>query len=204
MFVDGAADKQAVFTNVYDPVDAVLNAKADKQYFSTEGGLHELKGGEFTFQMKDSLGNVVATASNNADGTIAFGPVSIETAGTHLYYISEVTGGNPAVTYWDETVYTVEATVAETEPGVLNVVNTAYYDGEAESESLTFFNEGGSGGSGESYEDLDDGDTPHAGADAEVPETGDDSNMLLWLFIMMASVFTVAGLMISETRSRKN
>ncbi|MBQ6901016.1 MAG: VWA domain-containing protein [Firmicutes bacterium] len=204
VFVDGAADKQAVFTNVYDPVDAVLNVKADKQYFSTEGGLHELKGGEFTFQMKDSLGNVVATASNNADGTIAFGPVSIETAGTHLYYISEVTGGNPAVTYWDETVYTVEATVAETEPGVLNVVNTAYYDGEAESESLTFFNEGGSGGSGESYEDLDDGDTPHAGADAEVPETGDDSNMLLWLFIMMASVFTVAGLMISETRSRKN
>jgi len=203
VLVDGAADKPMTFHNVYDPVDAVLKLNAEKTYFDADGNAQKLQGGEFTFQLKDAAGSVIADASNGADGSIRFDALTLGAAGTYTYTISEVTGGNAAVTYWDGTVYTAVVTVAETEPGVLSVTSVKLYDGEAEAEAMTFFNEGKPieeipeepgtpGGPDDEFVDLDD-DTPHAGADPDNPKTSDESNVMMWLLVFAVSGMGAAG-----------
>ncbi len=67
-----------------------------------------LKGGEYTFQLKDHAGQVIAEATNAADGTVTFPDRTFSRVVTNwLYTIEEVPGTSPAITY-DSTVYTVK------------------------------------------------------------------------------------------------
>lgn len=97
--------------------------------------------GEFSFELKDSDGNVLGTAKNAADGSVVFAD-AVQTfgkAGTYEYTISEVlpedddekTDGiqKDSVTY-DETVYTVDVTVEDNRAGNLTVTGLTY-NGEA-------------------------------------------------------------------------
>ena len=97
--------------------------------------------GEFSFELKDSDGNVLGTAKNAADGSVVFAD-AVQTfgkAGTYEYTISEVlpedddekTDGiqKDGVTY-DETVYTVDVTVEDNRAGNLTVTGLTY-NGEA-------------------------------------------------------------------------
>ena len=64
----------------------------------------ELKAGEFTFELveveaDDSDGDVVATATNDADGKISFGKVELKGAGERSYRIREVKGSERGVAY---------------------------------------------------------------------------------------------------------
>ena len=45
----------------------------------------ELKAGEFSFELVDKDGKVVATAKNGADGKISFGKVELKGAGERSY-----------------------------------------------------------------------------------------------------------------------
>lgn len=58
-----------------------------------------LKDGQFTFELKDKDGKVVANAKNDANGTIVFEGLSFSEAGTYEYTISEVNDGQEGITY---------------------------------------------------------------------------------------------------------
>lgn len=53
-----------------------------------EGGT--LKDGQFEFQLADADGNVIATATNDAEGNVVFDDFTFEAAGTYKYTVSEV------------------------------------------------------------------------------------------------------------------
>ena len=58
-----------------------------------------LKDGQFTFELKDKSGKVVANAKNDANGTIVFEGLSFSEVGTYEYTISEVNDGQEGITY---------------------------------------------------------------------------------------------------------
>ena len=73
---------------------------------------------DFSFQLKDEAGNLLQTASNAADGTVAFAPISYELAdlgGTDAkdfhYTVAEVPGSAQGITY-DSSVKDVTVHVA--------------------------------------------------------------------------------------------
>lgn len=49
-----------------------------------------LKDGQFEFQLADADGNVIATATNDAEGNVVFDDFTFEAAGTYKYSVSEV------------------------------------------------------------------------------------------------------------------
>lgn len=83
-------------------------------------------GGEFSYELRDSTGNIISNTTNDADGSIVFPEVSIEDAGDYTFEIVEVdTGGN-----WQNnlpTSYNVDVTV-EDNSGTLTA-KISYPDG---------------------------------------------------------------------------
>ena len=71
-----------------------------------------LRDGEFTFQLKDADGTVVARARNDASGAVKFDELSFSRPGTYTYTVAEVEGSDSTITY-DKTVYTVVIQVAD-------------------------------------------------------------------------------------------
>lgn len=109
-------DTPATFTNTYDPVDASVVIGASKVL---DG--RELKDGEFTFQltgadestpMPEDAKDGVSTATNAANGSIGFGTIVYDQAGTYKYTVSEVNDKQDGVTY-DDTTYEVTVTVTD-------------------------------------------------------------------------------------------
>lgn len=128
----GAGDKLAVswqaperaisFRNSYEPSDSVdVSLGATKVL---EG--RDLKAGEFTFELRDRNGALVATAKNAADGSVSFAALHLTEPGTYTYTITEVKGDLEGVTYYTST-HTVVITVIDNGDGTLTA--TVSYDG---------------------------------------------------------------------------
>ena len=86
-----------------------------------------LKDFQFQFQLKDSTGTDVRTAT--ADGTtgeFTFQDIEFSKAGVYTYTLSEVKGDRTDVTY-DTTVHTIQVTIAENTISLLGVKFTSYY-----------------------------------------------------------------------------
>ncbi len=66
--------------------------------------------GEFRFQVKDSNGEVVATGSNDANGSVQFSPLVVFDPGRYEYTVSEINTRALNITY-DTTVYKVSVDV---------------------------------------------------------------------------------------------
>ena len=94
----------------------------------------ELKAGEFSFELVDKDGKVVATAENGADGKVEFPEVELTAAGTYSYSIREAKGDKPGVAY-DGNEYGL--TVAATDNGDGTLRCDVSYDG---GEAPTFTN----------------------------------------------------------------
>ena len=107
------------FTNVYkvEPTDSSVT---DDITMAKELTGRDQKDGEFAFQLVDEDGQVVATATNKADGSIAFPKLTYTKPGTHTYTVSEKPGSAGGVTY-DPAVYTVLTTVEDIGGGKLRV-----------------------------------------------------------------------------------
>lgn len=96
-----------VFRNVYTPKatsitlagNKVLNGRAQKT-------------GEFTFELCDANGAVIATAANGENGYFAFPALSYDEAGEYTYTVREKDTGVGRVTY-DKTVYSVTVQVRD-------------------------------------------------------------------------------------------
>ena len=106
------------FTNTYrvNPTDYSVNEHISIKKELTGRDLHE---GEFTFELIDESGNVVASAVNEADGTVRFGALHYTEAGTYNYVIREAEGTAGGVQY-DSAEHTVTVVVTDNGDGTLS------------------------------------------------------------------------------------
>lgn len=130
---DGAA---FTFTNTYSvaPTDSSVTDQV-KTVKRLTG--RDLAAGEFTFDLlEDDV--VVASGTNDANGTVTLSPIRYEAPGTHTYTLREACpnalGLYKGVTY-DGTTYTVVATVSDNGDGTLAV--THKLEGTTESAGFT-------------------------------------------------------------------
>lgn len=131
---DGAA---FTFTNTYGvaPTDSSVTDQV-KTVKRLTG--RDLAAGEFTFDLLED-GVVVASGTNDANGTVTLSPIHYEAPGTHTYTLREACsnalGLYKGVTY-DGTTYTVVTTVSDNGDGTL----TATHKLEGTTESVGFTN----------------------------------------------------------------
>ncbi len=97
--------EKKTFTNTYtpDPTEATISVNK-----ALTG--RDLNAGEFSFELKDAEGNVVDTATNDANGLVNFKALTFDEAGEYTYTVTEVKGSLGGVTYDGMTV-TVKVTV---------------------------------------------------------------------------------------------
>ena len=130
---DGAA---FTFTNTYGvtPTDSVVTDQV-KTVKRLTG--RDLAAGEFTFELLED-GVVVASGTNDANGTVTLSPIHYEAPGTHTYTLREACpnalGLYKGVTY-DGATYTVVTTVSDNGDGTLTA--THKLDGTTESAGFT-------------------------------------------------------------------
>lgn len=131
---DGAA---FTFTNTYGvaPTDSSVTDQV-KTVKRLTG--RDLAAGEFTFDLLED-GVVVASGTNDANGTVTLSPIHYEAPGTHTYTLREACpnalGLYKGVTY-DGATYTVVTTVSDNGDGTL----TAAHKLEGTTESAGFTN----------------------------------------------------------------
>ena len=134
---EGADGAAFTFTNTYGvtPTDSVVTDQV-KTVKRLTG--RDLAAGEFTFDLlEDDV--VVASGTNDANGTVTLSPIRYEAPGTHTYTLREACpnalGLYKGVTY-DGTTYTVVTTVSDNGDGTL----TATHKLEGTTESAGFTN----------------------------------------------------------------
>jgi len=79
--------------------------------------------GMFGYVVKDNEGNIVASGTNNADGSIQFSSIEYDTPGVYTYTVEEVMGYDARIVY-DGSIFTVTVTVTNEEQ---NLVAEAQY-----------------------------------------------------------------------------
>lgn len=120
----GLEGKDVTFTNAYEADPTSVSIVAGK----TISG-RPLVEGEFTFQMTDAAtGEVVAEAANDANGQVAFAPLTYDEVGEHDYKISEVAGTASGVAY-DDATYTVHVSVTDDPASGALSAKVTYPDG---------------------------------------------------------------------------
>lgn len=134
---DGGDGAAFTFTNTYGvaPTDSVVTDQV-KTVKRLTG--RDLAVGEFTFDLLED-GVVVASGTNDANGTVTLSPIRYEAPGTHTYTLREACpnalGLYKGVTY-DSATYTVVTTVSDNGDGTL----TATHKLEGTTESAGFTN----------------------------------------------------------------
>lgn len=144
-----------VFNNTYTPSAITVELSGEK---TLKG--RDMKAEEFTFEVRDSQGKVVATAKNTADGKLKFSGIELKAEGKYTFTVTEVKGSVKGMIY-DTTKLTVTVEV-ENVDGVLKA-EVSYPKG-----GLVFKN---------TYKDPDPTN----------PGTGDDMPLLLVLGVMLLS-----------------
>lgn len=82
---------------------------------------------DFQFQLKDSTGTVVGTATaDDTTGEFTFQDIEFSHAGVYTYKLSEVTGNRTDVTY-DTKEYKIDVTISTQTVSLLDVEFTSYY-----------------------------------------------------------------------------
>ena len=113
----------AEFSNSYQAAATSLVLKTSKKLSGAT-----LAADQFTFELVDkATGQVVATAKNKADGSVAFPAVNYDAVGNHTYTIQEKNEGAAGYTY---DAKEVEVTVAVTDNGQGQLVANATYSSE--------------------------------------------------------------------------
>ena len=100
------------FTNTYKAASATVNITAKKVLNGKT-----LEAGKYEFELKEG-DKVVGTATNAADGTVAFAGIEYKEAGDHTYTISEKAGNEAGVTY-DTATHKVTVKVVDNGAGKL-------------------------------------------------------------------------------------
>ena len=110
--------ESVAFTNAYGAA-GTLKLDAEKTF---KNGT--LKGGEFTFELKDADGKILQSRKNDAAGNVSFDLITYKmedlAKSPFKYTVSEVVGDKKDVKY-DNTVYTVTVTLKDNYDGTLSV-----------------------------------------------------------------------------------
>ena len=176
-----AEGNTVTFNNIYKAEPATVTIEAVKKLTGKE-----LKDGEFTFQLKDVNGKVIAEAKNDVSGKIKFENLKFEDEGTYEYTVSEVNDKQTGITY-DEREFKVTVKVSDNGEGTLSA--------ETDSDDIVFTN---------SYKAPKDGkitDTPKKPDKARRGvATGDNSHMVLYLVLMIAAAAAISMVIIRRKR----
>ena len=100
------------FTNTYKAASTTVNITATKVLTGKA-----LEAGKYEFELKEG-DKVIGTATNSADGTVAFEGIEYKEAGSHTYTISEKAGSEAGVTY-DTATHKVTVEVVDNGAGKL-------------------------------------------------------------------------------------
>ena len=100
------------FTNTYKAASTTVNITATKVLTGKA-----LEAGKYEFELKEG-DKVIGTATNAADGTVAFAGIEYKEAGSHTYTISEKAGSEAGVTY-DTATHKVTVKVVDNGAGKL-------------------------------------------------------------------------------------
>lgn len=124
--VDGPAFS---FTNRYSVVPTTSSVTDQIRVHKTLTG-RTLMAGEFTFELVED-GRVVATGTNDADGSVSLGTITYTEPGTHIYTIRERGHGTIAngVTYSNAS-YQVKTVVSDNHDGTLAVERSLMADAD--------------------------------------------------------------------------
>jgi len=103
-----------VFNNEYTTDSTTVTLEGTKNLAGKE-----LEDDMFSFVVKDENNDIVSTGSNKAGGGITFSEISLSSAGTYSFTVSEVNGGAGEITY-DETEYAITVDVEDNGDGTLS------------------------------------------------------------------------------------
>ena len=140
-------DNKVEMKNTYS-ASGSLNLTAKKTLTTTETPLVK---DQFTFELRDKEGKVLQTKTNDADGNVIFDEIKyslvkdaaykdntdkkVDDIGEYQYTVNEVKGDAAGYTY-DDTIYTINATVTDAGNGTLTVT-PVIHSSKATSEDAT-------------------------------------------------------------------
>jgi len=160
--VSGDIFDSVVFRNTYEAAATGIVIKGTK----TLNG-RDLKDGEFSFELYSQSGQKIETVKNAQNGSFEFSEIPVQQAGEYTYTVRELKGEAEGITY-DSAVYTVKVTVTDNLDGTFKV-EYDYLKGTKTEESIIFVN---------AYAEP---------VVPEIPETGDNTNILLWIALLLVS-----------------
>jgi|GEM_PF-1284700 len=105
------------FANTYAVAPLSYSVSQDVSVKKELAG-RDLREGEFSFELLEG-DDVVATATNAADGTVTFPELTYDAPGEHSYTVREVAGDAAGVSY-DTTAYAVSVKVSDNGDGTLS------------------------------------------------------------------------------------
>lgn len=117
LVAETSVDGNTTFANTYKAESVSYSVSQDVEVSKVLTG-RALKAGEFAFELVEN-GNVVATASNDAEGNVNFDALAYDEAGTHTYVVREAKGSLGGVTY-DAREHVVTVTVTDDGSGKLS------------------------------------------------------------------------------------
>lgn len=184
------SDDDITFENAYVASPATVSLSATKVL---DG--RDLTDGEFSFVLENN-GRVMDTATNAADGTVSFCELTLKTAGTYTFTVSEVKGNEEGVTY-DTAKHAITVTVSDNGAGQL--------EASVEGDNPTFTN---------TYvkpaEPTEEPTTPASSDDSgaspaekQMPQTGDTNNAMLPAAMAAIAVVCIAGGVIVSRKKRQ-
>lgn len=206
------------FNNTYepDPVSETVNSDIAISKKLKNG---DLKADQFKFtiepaddETKASVNdNIIVmpentTVSNKANGTITFGDITYNKAGTYMFRISEVIPAGAEKQdgkyvkdkiIYDDSEYTVEVVVADDEEGKLYIESQKLSDGSKKAEFTNEIIEEHIDPT--RFDDDDDDDNDGGGGgdddddDSDNVRTGDSSDLMRWIVLLIAAVAGIAA-----------
>ena len=165
----GTTDGKApTFENIYTPSPITVELTGEK---TLKG--RNMKAEEFSFEVRDVDGKVVATAKNTAEGELVFSGIELKAAGTYTFEVVEVKGNVKGMIY-DDSKYIITVDVVN-ENGVLKATVKEPTSG------LVFKN-------------------TYKNPDPTNPSTGDEMPLLLLVGMMVLSGGAVVALLAERKR----
>lgn len=129
---NGKSVEDIIFVNEYNTSSTLVTVKGEKVLSG-----RDLKDGEFEFELIDSDGFVIDSASN-VGGAFGFSAIEYTEAGVYTYTVVEKNGGLGGITY-DKSVFYVTVTVFDDSHGNLNAT-VSYKKNSNDATSIVFVN----------------------------------------------------------------
>jgi pilin isopeptide linkage protein/LPXTG-motif cell wall-anchored protein len=213
----GHSTEAVTFNNAkYTAVTVVLTAKK-----TLDGATPTTN--DFSFVLKDSDGQELQTKTNNGD-TVTFDALTFDKTGTYTYTVSEVAGDNSKISY-DSSVYEVIIEVTLDGDGYQTTVT--YQNQDKTSDEMIFSNTTLPEPPVSDPDPEPEPDTPISEPESseptpsntpvsepteseptvsqtDVPHTGDESTVNLWVILFAISFIGLAGFAVIALRKKKN